>query len=234
MPNKTSATDAFRQALMRNHDLALSIDQPDFPLQPFLAIQDWQRKRFKKTYEDFLAAESSRPACRFFLNQLYGGLDFRQRDAQVEEVAPLMIRLLPDKALLALSEALKLQAISLQLDRKMAEEYLRVQPASIDAASYAKIYRHCGQQKLRRQQLALIRKLGGELQNLTQMPLLLKLVKAMRQPALAAGYGRLQNFLEEGLAAFKQLEHPREFVNTIYLREQELMAQWLDAHPDRS
>jgi hypothetical protein len=58
---------------------------------------------------------------------------------------------------------------------------------------------------------------------------LLGLVKAVRRPALATGYGRLQGFLEKGLSAFRQLEEPEQFVETIYCREVELMQLWFGA-----
>ena len=45
------------------------------------------------------------------------------------------------------------------------------------------------------------------------------LVRLLRGPAHAAGFGKLQEFLEEGLAAFRALEDPACFVDTIYERE---------------
>ncbi len=228
----SSAAQAFRQALHSSNEFAAAIDQPDFPLEEFLLLQDWQRQRFKLTYADFAGRESDQPACQFFLEELYGGLGFRERDEDVNRVEPLMSRLLPAKALLALSEALQLQLISLQLDFYLAEVVRERKIRSIDDASYANIYQTVGRRVERERQIELIRKLGNELEALTRMPLLLGLVKAVRKPALAAGYGRLQGFLEEGLSAFRNLQNPQLFVETIYQRETKLMLHWFAENPE--
>lgn len=222
----STAAQVFRQALQGSNDFALSIDQPEFPLAEFLLVQDWQRQRFKITYADFVASSTDQAACRFFLEELYGGLGFRQRDEDVHRVEPIMSRLLPEKALQALSEALQLQVISLELDLCMAEEMRRRGLSQIKEADYVGIYRSCYSQPKRLRQISLIRKLGHELEALTRMPLLLGLVKAVRKPAVAAGFGRLQSFLEQGLSSFKQLQDPHHFVECIYQRELDLMQKW--------
>jgi len=227
----SSAAHAFRQALHAGNEFARAIDQPDFPLDEFLRLQDWQRQRFRLTYADFIARESARPACQFFLEELYGGLGFRQRDEDVNRVEPIMSRLLPDRALLALSEALNLQLISLELDRNMAEVLRQESVAFIDDSSYASAYRVVGRLHDREKQIELIRKLGHELQALTRLSLLRGLVKAVRKPAQAAGFGSLQKFLEQGLSAFRKLEDPQLFVETIYQREMQLLKHWISDEP---
>ena len=222
----SSAANAFRLSLENSQEFARKIDGTDFPLTEFQAVQDWQRRRFRNTYADFAARQSDRPACEFFLQELYGGVSFRERDDVVSRVEPIMSRLLPDKALLALSEALRLQRLSLDLDLLMAEEYLKTGQSEIDTALYLNLYRSVGHRSKRELQIGMIRQLGRELQSLTHTPVLLALVKAVRKPALAAGYGRLQEFLDKGLSAFRQLQDPGRFVDAIYQRETELMQQW--------
>ena len=72
------------------------LDAPGFPLPALEDLQGWQRERFSRTYADFLARESDAAACRFFLDELYGGLEFRERNEDVSRVAPVMARTLPD------------------------------------------------------------------------------------------------------------------------------------------
>jgi len=220
------AAQAFRQALHNSNEFSKRIDQPDFPLAEFLLLQDWQRQRFRWTYADYISRDSDNPACQFFLEELYGGLGFRQRDEDLSRVEPLMSRLLPDQALLALSEALKLQLLSLELDHCMAEVIRKKGLHNLDEQQYAMVYRKAGRRSDRERQIELIRKLGLELTALTNMPLLLGLVKAVRKPALAAGYGRLQGFLEQGLSAFQKLGNPKSFVETIHQRETQQMRRW--------
>jgi len=131
----------------------------------------------------------------------------------------------------ALTEALQLQVISLELDLCMAEEIRRTGLSQIEETDYASIYQNCFRQPERLRQINLIRKLGHELEALTRMPLLLGLVKAVRKPAVASGFGRLHRFLEQGLSAFKQLQDPHHFVESIYQRELALMQKWQAEKP---
>ncbi|NND44376.1 MAG: hypothetical protein HKN58_03565, partial [Xanthomonadales bacterium] len=107
---------ALRAALERNHALAGRIQDPGFPTAAFERLQQWQRKRLADTYADLLAEPQFSAAGHFFLEELYGGLDFQERDQQVARVLPVMIRTLPGHMLHALTNAFELQALSLQLD----------------------------------------------------------------------------------------------------------------------
>ena len=98
----------------------------------------------------------------------------------------------------------------------------------LDIASYGGIYRSCGNRPLRERQILLIRDLGNELAKLVHKRLVVRLIRLMRGPAYAAGFGALQAFLESGVLSFRKLEDPYYFINTIYKREwhsmQELFA----------
>ena len=50
-------------------------------------------------------------------------------------------------------------------------------------------------------------------------------------PAHAAGFGRLQEFLETGLVSFRALEDPVHFVDTIYQREWSSMERLFAGDP---
>jgi hypothetical protein len=65
----------------------------------------------------------------------------------------------------------------------------------------------------------LIREVGNELAKLVHKSLVVRLIRFMRGPAYAAGFGALQSFLESGVLSFRKLEDPVYFVNTIYERE---------------
>lgn len=224
------SANALRRQLVRNHELAHAISAPGFPLAEFEMLQNWQRERLTHTYEDFLAHESAAPACRFFLEELYGGMNFRERDQEVARVEPLMTRMLPKKALHALAEALQLQAISLEFDMGMAGLLRRRGVTGLDVSVYADIYRAYGHRPEREKQILLLRKLGHELERLVKMPLLVQLLRALRGPARAAGFGLLQAFLENGLRSFRQLGDAELFVESIHAREWRAMNQLFSGH----
>ncbi len=224
-----------REMLARNNLLAVKICAPDFAIEPFTLLQQWQRQRLLASYSDLISRENSRPACNFFLSELYGGLDFLERDQDMEKVMPVMSRFLPNKVLLSLAEAFELQAISLEFDLEMVRVIDAREIGELDTASYISVYRACGNRPLREKQIRLIRQLGHDLARLVDRPLVSRLVRLLRGPAHATGFGKLQEFLEAGLGSFRKLEDPDQFVNTIYQREWRAMQKMFagDENPFR-
>jgi hypothetical protein len=214
--------------LARNHAIAEHVAEADFPLQPFEHLQVWQRDRLGRTYEDLAAQAGYRPAIHFFLSELYGGLDFRERDQDLGRVMPVMMRFLPDQTLATMSEAFELQAISLEFDIQMAAYLACRPPEKMDMDGYCRAYLACDDRAGRERQILLIHKLGYDLDALVRRPLVNRLVRLLRGPAHAAGFGRLQEFLEEGLESFRALPDAELFIETIYEREWEAMEQMFD------
>lgn len=212
-----------REMLAWNHAIAERVQDAGFPLSEFDRLQRWQRARLARSFADLADREGYRPAVRFFLTELYGGLDFRERDQDMGRVMPVMVRFLPDKTLGTMSEAFELQAISLEYDIGMAAYMERERIGKLDMPRYCEAYRACSDPPGRERQIELIRKLGYDLDRLVRWPMVNVLVRLLRGPAHAAGFGKLQEFLEEGLAAFRALEDTQYFVETIYEREMEAM-----------
>ena len=213
---------------MRNHGIAALVQAADFPLAEFDRLQQWQRARLSRSFADLARHEGYRPAVRFFLSELYGGLDFRERDQDMGRVMPVMTRLLPDRTLATMSEAFELQAISLEYDMEMARYMAQKGPGGADVGSldmerYCEVYRARSDPAGRERQIDLIRRLGYDLDKLVRLPLVNYLVRLMHGPAHLAGFGRLQEFLEEGLAAFRGLPDTGFFIETIYARETDAM-----------
>ena len=220
---KRPGADELRRMLSRNHDVATRTLAPDFPRASFDALQQWQRARLKRSFQDVISSDNYRPAGEFFLSELYGGLDFRERDQDMDRVMPLMIRFLPDRTLATMAEAFELQAISLEFDMAMAGHMQQASITELDMDSYCRIYRSCSDKAGRERQILLIRKLGYDLDKLVRKPMVNYLVRLMRGPAHAAGFGRLQQFLETGLESFRAMEDPEWFIETVYEREWEAM-----------
>jgi len=208
-----------RQMLARNHVIAEEVQSAAFPLEQFDRLQRWQRSRIARSFDDLAQIEGYRPAVHFFLTELYGGLDFRQRDQDMGKVMPVMVHFLPDPTLGTMSEAFELQAISLEFDMAMAAEMARRGLAGLDMGEYCEVYRAVDDRPGRERQIVLIRKLGYDLDKLVRWPLVNYLVRLLRGPAHAAGFGSLQEFLEAGLTSFRALEDPAWFIETIHERE---------------
>ena len=216
-----------RQALVENHRLANCLDDHDFPLAEFEHVQDWQRQRLEKSYQGLISQERYRAAGDFFLVELYGGLNFRERDQQMERVLPVMVRMLRDDMIRVLAEAFDLQAMSLNFDMDMARALQTSGWDELNIERYGEIYRHCGRADEREKQSELIHRLGLELNELVHHRLVLLLIRTVRRPARVAGFGLLQSFLEHGLRAFQVMGDGTEFVETIWKSERDVMHRLL-------
>ncbi len=185
------------------------------------ALQQWQRARLDATYADLRSSDRYHAACEFFLDELYGGRDVAARDRQLTKAAPVMRRFLPDDLLAAVGDALRLQAMSLAFDFKLAG--LLIEAEVIDQPGYAEAYRRDQNWAGRREQLTLIFELGQLLGETVQHAMVHRLIRMMRAPAKLAGFGLLQAFLQEGLDAFSKMGAPDLFLETIHTREQQAL-----------
>ena len=219
--------DHLRQALTDSHELAIRFDKPAFPHAELALLQDWQRRRLTNSYHTLINQERYRAAGDFFLAELYGGLNFRERDQQMERVLPVMVRMLREDMLLALAEAFELQSLSLSLDMDMTAALQQSGWQELNSSRYGEIYRICGRPSDRQRQIELIGHLGLELNELVHHRLVMFLIRTLRGPARAAGFGLLQNFLEKGLRAFQIMGDGTEFIETIWHNEDRVMQRLL-------
>lgn len=184
-----------------------------------LALKAYQQRRFAATYADLLAHPRYAAATRFFLHELYGPDDFRQRDAQFARVIPTLTRLFPEDVVETVAKLARLHALSERLDTRMAE---LLPSAEITPAAYAEAWRACGEPASRQQQIELTMAVGDSLDRLTRKPLLRQTLRLMRGPAQMAGLGALQNFLESGFDTFRAMRGAAEFLSTVRQREDTL------------
>jgi hypothetical protein len=214
--------DHLRQALSDSHELACRFDEPGFPHAELELLQDWQRRRLANSYQDLISQQRFAAAGDFFLAELYGGLNFRERDQQMERVLPVMVRMLRDDMLQALAGAFELQALSLSLDMDMTAVLQKSGWRELNTDRYGEIYRSCGRQADRQRQIELIGQLGLTLNELVHHWLVLFLIRTLRGPARAAGFGLLQTFLEQGLKAFQIMGDGTGFIETIWHNEERI------------
>ena len=215
--------DHLRQALTDSHELAARFDEPGFPHAQLELLQVWQRQRLANSYRGLISQERYAAAGDFFLAELYGGLNFRERDQQMERVLPVMVRMLREDMLLALAEAFELQSLSLSLDMDMTVALQQSGWQELNTDRYGEIYRVCGRSSDRQRQIELIGHLGLELNELVHHRLVMFLIRTLRGPARAAGFGLLQTFLEQGLRAFQIMGDGTEFIKTIWHNEDKVM-----------
>lgn len=216
------AAQRLHQALAWNERLGAQLEAAQGAALRLPYLQQWQRHRLHLTYADLMAQERFQPACEFFLDELYGGKDFSQRHADLARVEPIMSRIMPDHLLETVAEALEVQALSLELDLAVSAEMLS---ETLSQEHYAQAYRRAGRRRQREQQLEMIMQVGTALDAVVHKFWVYRLLKMLRGPAVAAGFGELQHFLETGFDAFKQLDGAEDFLRAIQQREGAAMAE---------
>ena len=198
-----------------------------------LWLRRWQAARLARTYADLLGDEATRPAAEFFLSDLYGLKDTRGRDEGLERVLPVMARVLPDAALHGVGLAVELDALSEELDAQLLDvlvQKLGVR-GELTEEAYAEGYRRCDNYERRKHQIELIVEVGGDLAQLVRKSMVYAMLRSMRAPAKAAGCGELQDFLERGFRAFKQMKDSQRFLDTIGSRETRILDRIYAATP---
>ena len=197
-----------------------------------MALREWQAARLARTHRDLLKDERYARAAAFFLSDLYGPKDFGERDAQLDRILPSLVALLPATALATLAAAVEMDAVSERLDGALAAVLVRAGCENgIDGTAYAAAYRAAGERALRERQIALIGEVGTSLGRLTRMPLVAGILRMMRAPAELAGLGSLQQFLENGFAAFRSMNGAGAFVSRIVEREEAILRRLFAGEP---
>lgn len=198
------------------------------------ALRGWQARRLARTFADFDAYPHYRKAVVFFLEDLYGEEDMSWRDRDLARMMPTMVRWLPEAMLETVADALELDWFSHVLDLRVAArlEALAGPDRWIDAARYARAYAEAGTRAERVRQIDLLIKVGRELESIVRKPIVYAVLRLARGPAATAGLGGLQNFLERGFAAFRELGPAQHFLETIERRERAAMERLLEGRAD--
>ncbi|HEX4944570.1 MAG TPA: hypothetical protein VFV55_09475 [Usitatibacteraceae bacterium] len=198
-------------------------------MSPRLAeVKAWQASRLARTYADLSANPRYAKATEFFLGDLYGAKDFSGRDEAMLRIYPVMVRTLPRGAVETASLAIEVDALSEELDRRVAA---CIEAGQVGEASYARAYRQAGTRAERMRQMELIGEVGRRLDALVVKPIFYLTLKLMRQPARIAGLEDLQTFLERGFEAFRHMAGADEFLATIASRETAILNRLFSGHP---
>lgn len=219
------AAQTIRDAVARVTSLRLeAASAPDLH-SATVAIKSFQAQRFAGTYADLLASTEYAGAARFFLEDLYSDKDYSLRDSQFARIAGALQTLFPQPVVETAVSLARLHVLTEELDRQMAiaweaaREEKPVEPV--------RRYMHCwalvGREEDRYRQLEMVLRVGKELDHLTGKPGLRLMLRMMRRPAMAAGLGSLQSFLEAGFDTFAKMAGKgscaQQFLDTIRDRE---------------
>ena len=213
-----------RQVVQADPALGLAVRQ----------VKQVQSRRFAGTYADLLRGGPYEAAARFFLTELYSDKDYAERDAQFARIAGAIEKLFPEQVAGTAVALAELHAVTEDLDQAMAVAWVAgAQGEPGDAQRYVAAWREVGRRQERESQLAVVLGIGEQMARLTRTPGLRMMLKMMRAPAVAAGLGSLQRFLETGFDTFAAMARgpggAEGFLATIRARESALIAALFDA-----
>lgn len=220
----TTAADQIRSHLQSVAHLRQQVGQSSADTQAVHTVKRLQARRFRATYSDLSGQSTTRPAIRFFLDELYGDHDFSERDAQFARIAGSLERFFPEAVSQVAVDLAEMHALTEQLDHRLAKHWTALPAGMSDSERYLRAWRLCAGRPERERQLAVVQQMGRELQALTRMRSLRMGLRLMRKPAQAAGLESLQRFLEGGFDAFAALGDATPMLRTIATRE----TAWLD------
>jgi len=183
-------------------------------------LKAWQSERLARSYADMAAVPRYRAATAFFLHDLYGAKDFSRRDQAMLRIVPVMSKVLPASAVETAALAIELEALSEDLDQRLAAA---LPAGAIDEQAYAEAYRSSSTRAERERQIELTGAVGARLDALVTRPMVFRTLTLMRRPARVAGLEDLQDFLERGFRAFREMHGAREFLDLIRDRETEYL-----------
>lgn len=224
MNNELGTAQRIRAHLSQVDHLRGQANRPEMA-SAVAKIKHLQSLRFRSTYADFLASPQHESATQFFLEELYGEHDFRQRDAQFGKIAGAIEGLFPDAVGQLAVDLAETHALSERLDHEMAERWITLGENMDKSKRYVLCWRETDQRQHRNRQLAVVLHMGQELQRLTRTKSLLIALKMMRKPAKLADLSSLQHFLERGFGAFAAMTDARTFLEAIKERE----TVWIDS-----
>ena len=216
--NAVAEVSALRLEALGNPALATGI----------ATIKRFQAARFNRTYADVLSAGPYKGAARFFVDELYSGRDYTQRDAQFSRIAGALQTFFPKHVVATAVALAQLHALTEEIDQEMGRVWIGGGASSTDETQrYMQVWCAVGRHEDRARQLANVLEVGQELDRLTRLPGLRLTLRMMRRPAQAAGLSSLQGFLENGFDTFGAMSGKgtgaRDFLALIKTRESALI-----------
>lgn len=226
--------DRLGQQLARHQALHDPASEPRNALRWLPELRRWQAARLEESFRHFLDDPRRAPAAEFFLGDVYGDRDFTRRNADIARVVPVMRRLLPERLLVTVADAIELGVLTQALDLDMAERLHDLAPRRrrLDLPLYAEAYRAVGRPGQRRRQIALVAQVGRGFGNALHLPGVAALLAFSRGPARLAGLSELQGFLQRGHAAFAALDDADAFVAEIERVELQASRRVFAGDPD--
>ena len=191
--------------------------------EKFLHIQKMQVARLTQTHADLLVDPRYQAITRFFLNDLYGGMDLVELSREVERAIPVATRLLPDSVMRTSAVALDLNALTGELDEALTHMVFEVMGISDPTQDdVMEAHRRLDHFQLRHYQIDLLIELGRGLDKYVRSRVIFATFKLAHRPAHLAGLGGLYDFLGRGFEVMRPMGSAEVFLETFGGKERQI------------
>ncbi len=205
------------------------------PVDPrLLFLRSWQSRRLARTYADLLEHPRYRPACQFFLDDLYGPRDFSQRDHDLTRLYEFVRSLMPEPMIRPLARSVELHFFTQALDARLLDVLVNQLGVTdtLTVSLYAEAYRLCDNYADRVRQIEMIVEIGNYLDAVVRVPLAGMALALAHGPAIRGGWVEMTEFLERGFEAFEHMRGAKPFLAIIQKREMQALDKIYARDPD--
>ena len=221
--DRKNAATKFRLAISRSNELHAEYLGDTSVLGSYDRFAQWQLDYMQSFFTDLVGANGYTEAVDFIVGDL-AGIGISERDREIERAAGVIVNTLPLHPLETAAAAVELNARALEINLAIWRELLVdgdlpseiTEPAYLRACRGASSYDEC------MELVHLAGGLGDTLKSLVRFAVIGGLLRTMRAPAHAAGFGKLQEFLETGYRTFRKIPDIDFFLEQLVRRLDEV------------
>lgn len=213
---RKAAAERFRSRIHRSNELHAKYLGDAQLFAAYDRFTRWQLDYLLKFFEDMYTEDGYREAIDFTMRDL-AGIGIADRDVDLERVAPVITRMLPGSAMQTLARATRMNVQVLELNIGVCEALMidGKLPEDISERAYWTAFREATTLEDCVELVSLSTELGSALKSLVGHKSLALLLRGMRGPAHAAGFGALHDFLESGYGTFSRIPDVDYFLGEI-------------------
>ncbi len=236
-PVPSDSARRLQHQLLAYHDFRLHKQQ--HPLAAGLTeLGQWQADRLRRTHADLYHQPGYHQGLVFLLDDLYAPAGMTRRDDNLDRIFPRIVKWLPDHLQDTLAGLVELNHLTQRLDLELLEQLARLEAAPAGAGigelasgDYCAAFR-AGDTAGREQQIALVARVGQEMDRYVRSRSLGWLLSMSRGPAEMAELADLHSFLHRGYQAFQAMDRVEPLITEVVRRERAVLARILDGHPE--
>jgi len=216
---KKAAAKQYRQQIRRCNELHVEYMHDERLRQSYEYFTGWQLDYLLPLFGDLHARTGYAEAINFIISDL-AGIGISNRDHDLERAAPAITTMLPFRALVTVAATAEVNARVLEINLAIWRCLIvdKDLPAPITEHEYCVACRDASSLDECVSLVHKITELGRTLESLIEMPMIGITLRAMRAPAHAAGFGALQEFLEQGFFTFREIPDVDHFLSEIEVR----------------